>query len=103
MGKDLHESNFRVKLYKVSRDILLVAQDADGLRLLLVIVQHHCEEISMKSSVGKSKIMPSVQDVWELFSGDEVIGALYNVLQFKYLRIEMKLSPTKAADEEGNI
>ena len=49
----------------------------------------------MKLSVGKSKIMPSVQDVWELFSGDEVIGALDNVLQFKYLGIEMKLSPSK--------
>ena len=104
MGKDLHESNLGVKMYKIcisclffADDIVLVARDADGLRVQLGIVQRHCEELRMKLSVSKSKVMSSIQDVWELFSGDEVIGTLDNVLQFKYLGVEMKLSPTKAA------
>ena len=104
MSKELHESDLGVKLYKVcisclffADDIVLVARDADGLRLLLNIVQHHCLELGMKLSVTKSKVMSSTQDVWELFSGDEVVGELDNVLQFKYLGIEMKLSPSKAA------
>ena len=51
----------------------------------------------MTLSVTKSKVMSSYHDVWELFSGDQVIGSLEKVLVFKYLGIETKLSPSKAA------
>lgn len=104
MSRDLHASNLGVLLHKVcvsslffADDILLVARDADGLRLLLDIVQRHCGELDMKLSVTKSKVMSTTQDVWELFGGDEVIGALDKVIQFKYLGIETKLSPSKSA------
>ena len=104
MGKELHESNLGVLLFKVcisclffADDIALVARDDDGLRLLLDIVQRHCVDLSMKLSISKSKVMSSYQDVWELFDGDELVGTLENVLQFKYLGVEVKLSPTKAA------
>ena len=104
MSKDLHSSNLGVQLHKVcvsslffADDILLVARDADGLRTLLGIVQRHCKELDMTLSVSKSKVMSSTQDVWELFGGDEVIGALDKVLQFKYLGVETKLSPSKSA------
>ena len=104
MSKDLHASNLGVLLHKVcvsslffADDILLVARDADGLRRLLEIVQQHCEDLDMKLSVTKSKVMSTTQDVWELFGGDEVIGALDKVLQFKYLGLETKLSPSKSA------
>ena len=104
MSKDLHASNLGVLLHRVcvsslffADDILLVARDADGLRMLLDIVQQHCKELDMKLSVSKSKVMSTTQDVWELFGGDEVIGALDKVLQFKYLGLETKLSPSKSA------
>ena len=104
MSKDLHESGLGVMLHKVcisclffADDIVLVARDSDGLRVLLDIVQRHCVELDMKLSVSKSKVMSNTQDVWELFSGNEVIGTLDKVLQFKYLGIETKLSPSKAA------
>ena len=104
MSKDLHESNLGVMLYKVcisclffADDIVLVSRDAEGLRELLDIVQRHCVELDMKLSVSKSKVMSTTQDVWELFNRDEVVGELDTVLQFKYLGIEMKLSPSKAA------
>ena len=104
MSKDLHESGLGVKLHKIcisclffADDIVLVARDSDGLRVLLDIVQRHCVELDMKLSVSKSKVMSNTQDVWELFSGNEVIGTLDKVLQFKYLGVETKLSPSKAA------
>ena len=103
MSRDLHGSNLGVLLHKVcvsslffADDILLVARDADGMRILLGIVQHHCMVLDMKLSVSKSKVMSTVQDVWELFGGEEVIGALEKVLQFKYLGIETTLSPSKS-------
>ena len=104
MSRDLHSSNLGVKMKKVcvsclffADDVVLVARDADGLRVLLDIVQRHCVELDMKLSVSKSKVMSTYQDVWSLFKGDEVIGALEKVLQFRYLGIETKLSPAKAA------
>ena len=104
MSKDLHASNLGVLLHKVcvsslffADDILLVARDSDGLRMLLKIVQNHCKDLDMTLSVKKSKVMSTTQDVWELFGGDEVIGALDKVLQFKYLGLETKLSPSKSA------
>ena len=104
MSSELHASKLGVILHKVcisclffADDIALVARDADGLRQLLSIVQKHCTIMRMTLSVTKSKVMSSYHDVWELFSGDQVIGSLEKVLVFKYLGIETKLSPSKAA------
>ena len=49
----------------------------------------------MTISVSKSKVMSSSHDVWELFDGDDVIGCLEKVLEFKYLGVETSLSPFK--------
>ena len=64
MSKDLHASNLGVLLHKVcvsslffADDILLVARDSDGLRMLLKIVQNHCKDLDMTLSVKKSKVM----------------------------------------------
>ena len=104
MSKDLHSTELGVLLRKVcvsclffADDIVLVARDADGLRRLRDIVQHHCSLLDMKISVSKSKVMSSTQDVWELFQDDEVVGALDKVLQFKYLGVQTKLSTSKGA------
>ena len=40
--------------------------------------------------------MSNTRDVWELFDGDEIIGCLDKVLQFKYLGVETCLSHFKA-------
>ena len=104
MSRDLHEANLGVLLHKVcvsamffADDIVLIARDGDGLRLLLEIVQRHCSDLDMELSVSKSKVMSTIQDVWVLFGGDQVVGALEKVIQFKYLGVQTKLSPSKAA------
>ena len=104
MSMELHLSNLGVKMHRVcisclffADDIVLIARDADGLRALRDIVQRHCRELGMKISVSKSKVMSSVQDVWELFENDVVAGTFEKVLMFKYLGVETKLSPAKSA------
>ena len=78
-------------------DIALIARDADGLCLLLNIVQKHCKDMDLKLSIKKSKVMSTTQDLWELFDGDTVIGTLDKVLTYKYLGVELKLNPRKSA------
>ena len=104
MSMELHLSNLGVKMHRVcisclffADDIVLIARDADGLRALRDIVQRHCRELGMKISVSKSKVLSSVQDVWELFENDVVAGTFEKVLMFKYLGVETKLSPAKSA------
>ena len=104
MSRDLHASNLGVLLHKVcisciffADDIVLVSRDADGLRQLLTIVQKHCIAMKMTLSVTKSKVMSSYHDIWELFSGDQVVGSLDKVLEFKYLGVKTTLSPSKSA------
>ena len=104
MSMELHLSSLGIKMHKVcisclffADDVVLVARDADGLRALLDIVQRHCRELGMKISVSKSKVMSTVQDIWELFENNEVIGTLDKVLEFQYLGIKTKLSPAKSA------
>ena len=104
MSNDLHGSNLGVQLHKVcvsclffADDVVLIARDADGLRLLLTIVQNHCKKMDMRLSIKKSKVMSSTQDLWELFDGDTVVGTLDKVLQYKYLGVSMKLNPRKSA------
>ena len=78
-------------------DIVLVSDSADGLRQLRDIVQRHVADLKMKLSIKKSKVMSSSHDVWELLEGDDVIGCLEKVLQFKYLGVETCLNPSKTA------
>ena len=74
MSRDLHDSKLGFTLHRVcisslffADDIVLIARDADGLRLLRDIVQRHCAELDMTLSVSKSKVMSTTQDLWELF------------------------------------
>ena len=104
MSIELHNSKLGVLLHKkcisclfFADDIALIARDADGLRLLLNIVQKHCKDMDLKLSIKKSKVMSTTQDLWELFDGDTVIGTLDKVLAFKYLGVELKLNPRKSA------
>ena len=104
LSRDLHASNLGILLSKVcvsvllfADDILLISDSADGLRLLRDIVQRHVSSLKMKLSITKSKIMSSSHDVWEWMEGEEVIGCLEKVLQFKYLGVETCLSPVKSA------
>ena len=52
----------------------------------------------MDVSVSKSKIMSTSSDAWAMFDGEEVTGCLDKVLSFKYLGVETRLSPARAAD-----
>ena len=104
MSNELHNSRLGVLLHKkfisclfFADDIALIARDADGLRLLLNIVQKHCKDMDLKLSIKKSKVMSTTQDLWELFDGDTVIGTLDKVLTYKYLGVELKLNPRKSA------
>ena len=78
-------------------DIVLVARTPEGLRLLLQVVQRHCHLLKMKLSVTKSKVMSAMRDTWEVVEGEEVIGVLDKVIQFRYLGLETVLSPCKTA------
>ena len=104
MSRALHASSLGVLLYKVcvsvllfADDIVLISDSAAGLRLLRDIVQQHVADLRMKLSINKSKVMSGSHDVWELFEGDDVIGCLEKVLQFKYLGIQTCLNPSKSA------
>ena len=104
MSRDLHDSKLGFTLHRVcisslffADDIVLIARDADGLRLLRDIVQRHCAELDMTLSVSKSKVMSTTQDLWELFVGDTVIGTLEKIIEFKYLGIKTQLNPRRSA------
>ena len=103
LSRDLAASNLGVELYRVcvsalffADDFVLISKTSEGLRLLNDIVLRHCNDLRMKLSISKSKVMSSSHDVWELFDGDELIGCLEKVLQFKYLGVETSLSTFKA-------
>ena len=61
---------------KVATSFSLVVRKAEGPGKLLDIFQRLCKELGIKLSVTKLNVMPSRKDVWELFGGDEEIGAL---------------------------
>ena len=103
LSRALIESNLGVTLFSVcvsalffADDFVLISRTAEGLRALHDIVLHHCSLLRMKLSISKSKVMSNTRDVWELFDGDEIIGCLDKVLQFKYLGVETCLSHFKA-------
>ena len=78
-------------------DIVLVARTSEGLRTLLQVVQRHCDLLKMRLSVSKSKVMSGLRDTWEVVEGEEVVGVLDKVIQFRYLGLETQLSPYKTA------
>ena len=87
LSRDLHASNLGVLLHKVrvsvllfADDIVLVSDSEDGLRQLRDIVQRHVEELKMRLSITKSKVMSGSHDLWEIFEGDEIVGCLEKVL-----------------------
>ena len=94
-GVKLH--NFTISAIFFADDIVLIARTADGLRELLEIVNRHCADLKMSLSVSKSKVISNAQDVWAMFDGDEVVGCLEKVLQFKYLGVETMRSPAGGA------
>ena len=75
----------------------MVARTPEGLRLLLQVVQRHCHLLKMKLSVTKSRVMSYLRDTWEVVEGEEVVGVLDKVIQFRYLGLETVLSPYKTA------
>ena len=74
-----------------------MARDARGLKELLRIVERHCGDLKLRLSVHKSKVMSSVNDLWELHQGEDVVGTMEQVLKFKYLGVQTSLSPSKGA------
>jgi hypothetical protein len=104
LGQELTLCDQGVKLFRViinaiffADDIVLVARTADGLRELLQVVQRHCKDLKMVLSKEKSKVLSKVTDLWDLWDGDELVGCLDKVQQFKYLGMECLLSPSKGA------
>ena len=104
LSRDLHASNLGVLLCKVcvsvllfADDIVLISDTSAGLRQLRDIVQRHVADLKMKLSITKSKVMSESHDAWELLEGEEVIGCLEKVLQFKYLGVETCINPAKSA------
>ena len=102
LSRALSSSNLGVMLYTVcvsalffADDFVLIARTAEGLRELQKIVLDHCSLLRMKLSISKSKVMSNSQDVWELFDGDQIVGCLDKVIQFKYLGVETCLSHFK--------
>jgi hypothetical protein len=104
MGQELTMTNQGVRLYKVTvnamffaDDIVLMARTSDGLRELLAVVQRHCVDLKMTMSQEKSKVMSKLRDLWDLWEGDELVGSIDKVQQFRYLGVESMLSPSKGA------
>ena len=60
---------------KAATSFSLVVRKAEGPGKLLDIFQRLCKELDIKLSVTKLNVMPR-KDAWELFGGDEEIGAL---------------------------
>ena len=109
LGQDLSVQTHGVKLFRVcvsalffADDIVLIARTAEGLRLLLRIVQHHCTDLKMSLSVTKCKVMSKSKDSFEVWQGDEVCGSLDKVLRFRYLGLECELTPAKTATAMKN-
>ena len=104
LSRDLVASRLGVILRKVcvsvlffADDIVLISKTPEGLRALHGIVQKHCDTLKMAISITKSKVMSSSSDLWEIFQDQEIIGCLEKVLQFRYLGVETRLYPSKAA------
>ena len=104
LGQDLSVQTQGVRLFKVcvsalffADDIVLIARTADGLRILLNIVQKHCLDLKMSLSVTKCKVMSKSSDSFEVWQDTEVVGSLDKVLRFRYLGLECELSPVKTA------
>ena len=104
LGQDLMMARQGVKLFNFTisalffaDDIVLIARTAEGLRELLEIVQRHCADLKMSLSVAKSKVISSSTDVWAMFDGEEVVGCLEKVHQFKYLGVETTQTPAGGA------
>ena len=60
-------------------------------------MERHCGDLKLRLSVHKSKVMSSVDDLWELHQGEDVVGTMEQVLKFKYLGVQTSLSPSKGA------
>ena len=104
LSRDLVASRLGIILRKVcvsvlffADDILLISKTPEGLRTLHEIVQKHCSSLKMSISITKSKVMSCCNDLWEIFQDEEIIGCLDKVVQFRYLGVETKLFPSKAA------
>ena len=104
LGQDLSMQTQGVKLFRVcvsglffADDIVLIARTADGLRVLLKIVQKHCIDLKVNLSVTKCKVMSKSSDSFEVYQDEEVVGSLDKVLRFRYLGLECELSPFKTA------
>ena len=61
------------------------------------MVQWHCLDLKMSLSVTKSKVLANSMDVWQLYDGDTVVGCLEQVQEFKYLGVEVRMSPSQGA------
>ena len=90
LGQELFLQTQGVKLFRMwvsalffADDIILIARTADGLRVLLRIVQQHCLDLKMNLSVTKCKIMSKSSDSFEVFQDEEVVGSLDKVLRFR--------------------
>ena len=90
-------NKFRVSALFFADDIVLVSRTSQGLKELLALVNKHCGILKMKLSVSKSKVLSGANEDWELSNGDEVLGTLETVLQYKYLGVSCELSPFKGA------
>ena len=103
LSRELAASNLGIELHKTivsciffADDILLISNTVEGLIELQAIVQRHCNDLNMKLSISKSKIMSYSERDWEVRDGDEVLGSLQQVMEFKYLGVTTKLCPGQA-------
>ena len=103
MSRELVASNLGIELHRIivsciffADDIILLSNTVEGLLELQAIVQHHCNDLNMKLSIKKSKIMSYCERDWEVRDGDEVLGCLEQVMEYKYLGVTTNLCPGKA-------
>ena len=104
LGHELTRSTLGVKLHSVvisalffADDVVLIARTAEGLKELLSVVQAHCRSLRMRLSAPKSKIISPAEGEWELASEEEPASCLGKVLSFRYLGVEIFLSPFKGS------
>ena len=85
-------------------DIVIMAEDPDGLCKLIKMVKLICDNLEMVISVSKSNVVsPEDQELWQILGPeDDVVLSLKSVLIYKYLGTEttLKMSTTGSKRQE---
>ena len=98
IGEDLLASDEGIMIGNVSiagllfaDDILLISRSQDGLKTLLSLVKHRCDDLLLEINTGqgKTEVISPTDDLWDILDYDGTVElSLRQVVQYKYLGLE---------------